>query len=525
MSAPRVTLVEKDQSTIIRGGSTSVGALVGWSRKGAVGERVLITSTKGFEDEFGPPEPGNYFHYTAKAFLAKGTTLYAVRAVNSDDSTLYGGVKIFEEGASLDNEAFAVGEVDPEEYTFTDEAFILAGKNPGVWNNDIKVTVTGIDEDELTFTVTVYYKNADTGDFEEVESWDVSRVITKKDGYGKSMYIEDVINEKSDYIMVVDNTDIDEEILPKEQVTALQFVGGADGTVPTASDIATAWELFANRNAVTVNILMAGGWSDGVVARKMVNDIAGERQDCVAILDTPNDLDTSEAIDWKATTLTGLTTPSYGALYYPWVKDEDEVNNKTLELPPSGYVGAVYAYNDQIAKVWDAPYGLNRGVLPVVGLVEEVDEAEQDLLYDAQINPLITAPGTGSVVWGQRTLQGRESALSGMNVRRLLNTDETAIRSALRFYIGERNTEFVRAQVKQVLDAYFTPRIAQEAYGEDGVLVVCDESNNTPEVIDLNELAVDIYVQPTRTADRIPITVTITRSGVNLQELASGAVL
>lgn len=523
--APYHEIRQVNLSTLIRGPSTSVGAIVGWSKKGKEDDYVLITSTKQFIEEYGEPEPGNYFHYSALAFLQQSNALYAVRALNSNDATLYGGIEVFEDGASPSATPFAAGEVDPTQHGSGDWNFLIVGDNPGAWNNSIKVKIPSarIDASAYTFRIEVYYLDSGSGEYLLVEEFDVSRVALKKDGFGRAMYLEDVINDNSKYIRVVDNTDVAETVVPEAIDSALAFTGGVDGIAAVAADIVSAWGLFANRDALTVNILIAGGQTDPAVVNEMVNDVAAARGDCVAVLDTPySENSPVEAVAWRAT-LTGITSGSYAALYYPWVKDIDEYNDKKVELPPSGYVAAVYAKTDRVANYWNAPYGYTRGILPVIGLVDEVNAAEADLLFDDQINSIQLKPGIGVVVIGERTLTSAESALSAVHVQRTLARDTTAVRDRLGIFLGEPNTEFVRTQVKEVLDAYYRPLVAKGAYYD--VLIVCDESNNDDASIDLNELHIDIYKQPTRTIDYIKTTLVITRTGINLQELASGAVL
>jgi phage tail sheath protein FI len=315
---------------------------------------------------------------------------------------------------------------------------------------------------------------------------------------------------------------LDEDNSPKEQATALQLAGGDDGSAVTSTQVNTGWDLFADKNAVTVNILLAGGWTAASTVSKIVDDVAAVRGDCTAKIDTPYYVSqSSDAIAWAATL--SVSNPSYYTAYYPWLKVTDEYNDKTVIVPPSGYTAGVRARTNKVANVWSAAYGLNRGVINAVAPVVYIDETNQDLLYDAQINPIIRVPGVGVVVWGQRTGQAKESALSGENVRCLLNYWETAIEATLQYYLGEENTEFTRTQVKQACDNFTDPLVAKGAFYD--AQIVCDETNNTSTTIDAGELHVDGYVQPVKIADRIPFKIVITRTGVNLQELASSAVV
>ncbi len=517
---PGLDLRETDLSTIVRGGATSTGALVLWSKRGPFEERTLVGSTKEFRDKFGAEEPTFFGHYTAISFLAQSEALYVYRTSDPTDPPNYGGVLLMDESATDANEALAVGVPDPTAYTFVgDETLLITGENPGDWNSSIRITCDDDDDDSEVFILRIFYPDA-AGNYAQVEEdYRCSRVRLKKDGYGKSMYVEDVINGMSAYIRVQDNTAIAATTLPKEQTTVLQMESGDNGTAPSAANIAAAWDTaFSNKREVSVQILMAGGYSGAAVGNKL-SEICGKRQDCVAILDSPNTILSATAIAWRDAL--SLTDPSYCMSYFPWAKDTDETNAlENVELPPSGYVGAVFAKNDKDRNVWDAPYGKEIGVIPVTGLTVDVTDVEMEALAVAEINAIVNFPGTGTVVWGGRTLQPTESARSWINVRRLLNYSEQANIEFLETFIGKNNTEFRRLQVKQGLEALNQPLIGDAFYD---VLVVCDGTNNTAAVIDRAELAVDIYVQPVRPINRIQFQVVITRTGVSLVEVASGA--
>lgn len=506
-------LKETDLSTVVTGPGGTYGALVIESDKGPL-TRELMTSTKRFREKYGDEAPGKYGHYTALAALAQGP-VYIVRALNGTYPALYGGVVFIKDGGTGANAALSAGLSDPDAYTFTgDQCLVIVGADPGAWNNTLKVALSH-DTDAEAFTITVYQVQ-DTVDV-EIESFTVSRVQLKKDGFGKSMYAPDVINGKSDYIYVVDNPLVPEANRPDEQLTPLlAFAQGVNGSSPAAGDISGAWDTyFRNKNEVSVQILIAGGWDSATVAGKL-DEICGVRQDCVAILDPANDT-YSAAI--TARNLLSLTSPSYCAMYFPWVKDTDETNDKKVELPPSGYVAAAIMKKNRNGNIWDATFGIDTGVIPVEGLVYELDEAEQELLAQAQINPIINKPGVGSTIWGGRTMQPYDSARSWLNVRELLNYSEVANLDYLERFIGKNNTPFTRLQVKAGLDAFYTPLIGDAYYD---ALVVCDETNNPSGVIDAGELRVDIYVQPVRPINRIRLQVVITRTGVSLAEVAAG---
>lgn len=510
-----LALKETDISTVVTGPGGTVGAAVIWSKKGPFEERFFATSTKQFREVFGAEEPGMLGHYSALAALQQGP-LWIVRTALAADNPLYGGATFIKQGGVGANASLAVGVADPDAYVFAgDICLLLVGADPGAWDNGIKVTSVNDVNDAEAFTITVYAPDAD-GNYVEVESHYVSRVVLKKDGFGKSMYVEDVINGKSRYIYAADNTAVTGATRPVEQTVQLAFASGDDGTEAAAADISAAWDTyFKNKNEVSVQLLIACGYHDDVVSEKL-SEICGVRQDCFGILDADND---TAAAAITARNGLSLTDPSYCGMFFPWVKDTDETNDKKVELPPSGYVAAAIMKKNREANVWDATFGIERGVIPVEGLTVELDEPTQELLAQAQINPIINKPGVGTVIWGGRTLQPYDSARSWINVRELLNDSEVSTLDYLERFIGKNNTTFVRLQVKSGLDAFYTPLVGQAYYD---VLVVCDESNNPGSVIDLGELHVDVYVQPVRPINRIQLQVVITRTGVSLTEVATG---
>jgi hypothetical protein len=222
-----LTLTEEDVSTIVSGPGQTIGAVVIRSKKGPLNSRFLATSTKRFREKYGDEEPGYYGHYTALAALQEGP-VYILRTADADDNPLYGGALFQDEAATALNAALSTGVSDPATYTFTGgEVLLITADNPGLWGNSVKVILTQSATDTEVFTIDVYYPDAD-GNYTLVESWDVSRVILKKDGYGKSMYVEDVINDNSDYIRVKDNTAIAGTVLPKEQGRRLLSRGGRE---------------------------------------------------------------------------------------------------------------------------------------------------------------------------------------------------------------------------------------------------------------------------------------------------------
>lgn len=555
--SPGVYSSERDISEIVPSIATTTAALVGYSKKGNVDAIQLITNKQQFLDEYGKPvnTSGNYFHYTALAFLEQGNALWCKRV---HLLAQYGGYGVAttsgtnESFSDLSNDFDTILGSDYDGSLDNDDLlFMILGKDPGVWNSKISIaidtlvnneeswdetapsgtpdTITPAIVDQYTFRIKVYYEN-DDGNDELVETWIVSRKH-KIDGYGRQLYLESKINGISKYITVQDNTALADTLMPDgvAQSASTNLGAGNDGTAYSssayASAIVTGWGFFDNPDDVDIRILLNGGETTAVVQTKM-KELAEARADCMAILDVDYDsmaASVATVVDWRKDTIN--INSSYCTLYAPWVRINDPYNDVLIYVPPSGYVGAQFAYNDNVAYPWNAPAGFNRGLLNIIGMQTIFTQGERDTLYAAQINPLQTFRGEGDVIWGQKTLQVKSSALDRVNVRRLLIVIEKSVSISLRPFVFENNSELTRFRINAMLIEYLDILSSQGAFqteaGDNGYQVVVNPTNNTPGIIDRNELHVDIFIKPARTAEFIKLQTIVTSSGASFTELIS----
>ena len=208
---------------------------------------------------------------------------------------------------------------------------------------------------------------------------------------------------------------------------------------------------------------------------------------------------------------------NYAAVYYPWVKILDEVKNKPMWVPPSVVLPGVISFNDSVAHEWFAPAGLNRGGLSsVLEAKTRLTHTERDELYEGRVNPIASFPGQGVVVFGQKTLQGKPSALDRINVRRLLIRLRKFIASSSRYLVFEQNTAATRNRFLGIVNPYLSQ--VQQNSGLSAFKVVMDESNNTPDVVDRNQLVGQIFLQPTRTAEFIVLDFVVQPTGAAFPE-------
>jgi phage tail sheath protein FI len=233
-----------------------------------------------------------------------------------------------------------------------------------------------------------------------------------------------------------------------------------------------------------------------------------DRGDCFLLIDPAS----------YGTALSSVTSEAaerdsnYAAMYWPWVKIADPDLNKNVWVPASVVIPGVYAFNDRVAAPWFAPAGLNRGGIDVAVQAErKLTQSNRDDLYDANVNPLASFPNTGIVVYGQKTLQKKSSALDRVNVRRLMIAAKKYIASASKFLVFEQNTAVTRNRFLNIVNPYFED--VQQRQGLYAFKVVMDDSNNTPDVIDRNQMVGQIFLQPTKTAEFIVIDFNILPTG------------
>ena len=280
----------------------------------------------------------------------------------------------------------------------------------------------------------------------------------------------------------------------------------SSGSVAYAKHIAA----LSNADEFDINMVV----TPGVIRRlhtsvvTSVLDMVEERNDCFYIMDSTAVNDAVSLV----TTQAGDVDSNMAATYYPWIKTIDVNTNKLISVPPSVLLPGVFAANDRVAAEWFAPAGLNRGgLIGAVSVLNRLTQSEKDTLYEAKVNPIVQFPGQGIVVFGQKTLQDKPSALDRINVRRLLLTVRKYIASTSRYLVFEQNTSTTRNRFLNIVNPYLES--IQQRQGLYAFRVVMDDTNNTPDVIDRNIMKGAIYLQPTKTAEFIQIDFNILPTG------------
>jgi uncharacterized protein len=278
------------------------------------------------------------------------------------------------------------------------------------------------------------------------------------------------------------------------------------GTQAYAKHIAA----LSNQDEYDINMVVAPGVNraDHLSVFTSILDMVEERSDAFFIADagTP-----STNLAATVTQADGVDS-NYAAFYYPWIKTIDVNTNKLITVPPSVLLPGVFASNDRVAAEWFAPAGLNRGgLIGAVAVMDRLTQSEKDTLYEGKVNPIVQFPGQGIVVFGQKTLQDKPSALDRINVRRLLLTVRKYIASTSRYLVFEQNTAETRNRFLNIVNPYLES--IQQRQGLYAFRVVMDDTNNTPDVIDRNIMKGAIYLQPTKTAEFIQIDFNILPTG------------
>jgi hypothetical protein len=282
----------------------------------------------------------------------------------------------------------------------------------------------------------------------------------------------------------------------------------ASGSVAYGKQIAA----LSNADEWDINMIVAPGINKNNhnVVFTDILDMVEERADAFYIADAGSSNDSLSTTVTKA----GEVDSNYAAFYYPWIKTIDVNTNKLITVPPSVLLPGVFAANDRVAAEWFAPAGLNRGGLTgAVSVLNRLTQSEKDTLYEGKVNPIVQFPGQGIVVFGQKTLQDKPSALDRINVRRLLLTVRKYIASTSRYLVFEQNTSETRNRFLNIVNPYLES--IQQRQGLYAFRVVMDDTNNTPDVIDRNIMKGAIFLQPTKTAEFIQIDFNILPTGAS----------
>ncbi len=374
----------------------------------------------------------------------------------------------------------------------------------------------------------------------------LSQASDAKDASGNSNYYVDVLYRSSEYIYWMDHEGtlanagsskvgqtFDNVGAQTISIFTASLSGGTDDNEPTLGEMALAYDKFNDAETVDINFLISGPTQGGGAtaadatgdthATKMI-DIAEARKDIVAFISPPRAdiVNVSDPISQTANVKAfadGLPSSSYAVFDSGYKYMYDKYNDVYRFVPLCGDIAGLCARTDTVADPHFSPAGFSRGqIRGAVKLAFSPNQTQRDELYKARVNPVVTFPGQGTVLFGDKTAQSKPSAFDRINVRRLFITLEKAISTAAKFQLFEFNDEFTRAQFRNLVEPFL--RDIQGRRGLTDFSVVCDESNNTAEVIDRNEFVADIFIKPNRSINFIKLNFIATRSGVAFSEVA-----
>jgi len=573
--SPGVNVSEIDLTTVVPSVSTTAGAFAGDFTWGPAGKVKLVTHETELVSYFGEPsanaQQGNTAtsFFTAASFLAYGNNLQVVRAVSSNSKNATANNTGTSVGYQLKNEDSYDNIIVNETSGLNTSLFVA--RYPGDIGNSLNVSictanVAGANTSAFgawgssgaygklfsTAPNTSSYvaKVGGAGDQVHLVVIDEDGLFSGERGTvletfgflslasdaayddGSSAYISNVIRQKSKYLYMGNTTLISANAGQVAAVTNFGSTTGTKnysfigGTYETASDanLNTAIALFSNPEEIDVSLIVAGDVSTTV--QQTIIDLALTRKDCVAFVsprksDVVNNAgnETTSIATWY-TALNRAT--SYAVADSGWKYMFDKYNNTYRWIPLNGDIAGLCVRTDETRDPWFSPAGYSRGgIKNVVKLAWNPNKTQRDLLYQSAVNPVISVPGQGTLLFGDKTLTLQPSAFNRINVRRLFIVLEKAIANASKYSLFELNDEFTRSQFVGLIEPFL-----RDIKGRRGIYdyrVVCDETNNTAQVIDNNQFVGDIYIKPARSINFIQLNFVAVRTGVNFSEIV-GAV-
>ena len=554
--SPGVQVNEIDATNVVPAVSTSIGGFAGSFNWGPVGEVLTVGSENELAEKFGSPDNNTAKYFlVAASFLKYGNALKVVRVASGhDNATADGSGQLIKNNDDYVNN-YADGSLSKGNWV---------AKYPGELGNSLKVSM--ITEGITSFSGWTYAANFDAAPGTSQYAIDQGKTTAKdelhvavvdedgaisgtpgtvletfafvsqgsdaKNSDGTTNFYKDVINSTSEYIWWADHdtslSDAGETIASNTTFTVntaaieASLSGGSDDNAPTVGEIATGYDLLEDADTVDVNLLFATPDANGAeaIAEDLIS-IVNARKDCMAFISPPIEDSvgsSTPATDVKAFA-DGLTSTSYASCDSTAVYVYDKYNDVYRWIGAAGHHAGLCANTDSVADAWFSPAGVNRGqLLGVTKLAYNPKKADRDTLYKARVNPIVSLPGQGTLLFGDKTLLSRPSAFDRINVRRLFIALEKAVSTAAKAQLFEFNDEFTRAQFRNLVEPFL--RDVKGRRGLTDFSVICDNTNNTSQVIDGNKFVADIYIKPSRSINFITLNFVATRSGVEFSEIS-----
>ena len=560
--SPGVNWSEIDLTTVVPAVGTTEGAFVGRFAWGPINQIVTLSNEVELVSTFGKPDNSTFIDYfTAANFLAYARNLKLVRAANTAIAN----------NATSGNTAVLITNRDSYELQYRDLSGansygMFAAKYAGELGNSLKVslwasantqafaswTYSGEFNGAPGTSVFAAGLNAANDEMhivvidEDGKFSGLSNTVLEKFAYvskasdatnddGSSNYWVNVLNDRSRFIYAMNNAmaanGLSETTTWGTAASNTRFAqtnneytaslrGGVSGAVSDANRI-TGYDLFQNGDEVDISLVMTGG-ANSTVAQYVIDNLVSVRKDCVAFI-SPESNDVVNQAGNEATNIIAYKdsiarSTSYAVMDSGWKYQFDKFNNVYRWVPLNGDIAGLCVRTDYERDPWYSSAGFSRGQIKnCIKLSWNPDKTDRDELYKNGINPVVTFKGEGTVLYGDKTMLARPSAFDRINVRRLFIVLEKAISRAAKYSLFEFNDAFTRAQFVALIEPFL-----RDVQGRRGIFdfrVVCDETNNTPEVIDRNEFIGDIYIKPARSINYIQLNFVAVRTGVSFDEV------
>ena len=574
-ASPAVVVKEIDLTGGVPNVQSTTGAIVGDFRWGPVEQRVLIDNETNLANTFASPDSANTIDWhSASYFLRYSGSLQVVREITSDAKNARSSTGQL---ATDSDGGLAVPVVKNGTDFLGQEAALAAAshtfvaKYPGELGNGIKVSICPPDSN--AFAAWAYKDEFDThpgtsnyaseagasndeihvvivdsdGEFtgtrgSVLERYPFMSVGTNaKNTDGTTNYVIDAVNARSDYVWMTGfdsdfgaagaGTSIDngDNFDPSALTTAsnYQFTKGANSASLGTSEFLSGFDLFEDKDIVEVDFLIAPGMASREHQTTVVNDLITTaqslRKDCVvatspARSDMVNLTNTATMTNNVVATANTFTNSSYLVADANYLKIYDKFNDQYINIPAASSTAGIMAATDLNRAPWFSPAGSRRGqYLGITAISYSPTKAQRDTLYKAGVNPIANIPGQGILLFGDKTKLGRPSAFDRINVRRLFLVLERAIGRAAEQVMFEFNDEFTRAEFVNIVEP-----VLREVKGRRGITdfrVVCDETNNTPAIVDRNEFIANIFIKPARSINYVTLNFVAVRTGVDFEEV------
>ena len=556
--SPGVNVSEVDLTTVVPSVLTTAGAFAGQFAWGPAREVILVDNEITLTQMFGKPNANSAASFfTAASFLAYGNNLSVVRAVNANSNN------------AAANTAFQIPNPEEFEYLYLNKDNLnffgaFMAKYTGEIGNSLTVSVCANTSLFSSWSYSSLFTSAPgTSDYAaavggsndemHVVVVDTGGLFTGQQGTvlevfpflskasdasvnGVSNYYKQVIFNNSQYVYATDPVNYattnatwgkpaaNNSFAVLTTNPTITLSGGLE-FVPTDGEIQTAYGLFANKETIDISLVLTGG-ANTTVQQYVIDNIVNSRKDCVAFISPPitaiDDINTTPTAGIQSWLTSLARSSSYVVADSGYKYMYDKYNNTYRYIPLNGDIAGLCVNTDTVRDPWFSPAGFNRGQIKnAIKLAWNPNKTQRDVLYAAGVNPVVSFPGQGIVLFGDKTLQSKPSAFDRINVRRLFIVLEKSIARAAEFSLFEFNDEFTRAQFVSLVTPFL--RDVQGRRGIYDFRVVCDTTNNTPQVIDSNQFVGDIYIKPARSINFIQLNFVAVGTGVDFTTIVGAA--